>query len=309
VTTSFTAPADGSTLNVSATLTDGVGNTSAPATDSATIDTSVGIPTVTITEDTDNDGIINSSELSGAADVSVTLPADAVAGDTITVTDGSTTTPIVLTAGDITAGSVTTSFTAPADGSTLNVSATLTDAVGNVSTPATDSAAIDTSAATPTVTITEDANNDGVISSSELSGAANVSVSLPATAVAGDTITVTDGTTSTPIVLTAGDITAGSVTTSFTAPADGSTLNVSATLTDGAGNVAMENNSPLEEANQLADRIAKDNIRSLVINMEYDAFDQGLAKKLADHLESPCYTLSELKADDLYRTVRYQMET
>jgi len=80
-------------------------------------------------------------------------------------------------------------------------------------------------------------------------------------------------------------------------------------LTDGAGNVAMENNSPLEEANQLADRIAKDNIRSLVINMEYDAFDQGLAKKLADHLESPCYTLSELKADDLYRTVRYQMET
>ena len=80
-------------------------------------------------------------------------------------------------------------------------------------------------------------------------------------------------------------------------------------LTDGAGNVAIENNSPLEEANQLADRIAKDNIRSLVINMEYDAFDQGLAKKLADHLESPCYTLSELKADDLYRTVRYQMET
>ena len=30
--------------------------------------------------------------------------------------------------------------------------------------------------------------------------------------------------------------------------------------------------------------------------MEHAAFDQGLAQALADHLESPCYTLNELKA-------------
>jgi len=44
--------------------------------------------------------------------------------------------------------------------------------------------------------------------------------------------------------------------------------------------------------------------RTVVINMEHPAFDQGLAQKLADHLEAPCYSLKELKAESLYRTVR-----
>ncbi|UPR48775.1 hypothetical protein ITG13_06200 [Vibrio cyclitrophicus] len=52
------------------------------------------------------------------------------------------------------------------------------------------------------VEISEDSNDDGVISSGELSGDIDVKVTLPAGAVAGDTITVSNGTTSTPIVLT-----------------------------------------------------------------------------------------------------------
>ncbi|MBI3152191.1 MAG: hypothetical protein HYZ21_08665, partial [Chloroflexi bacterium] len=44
-----------------------------------------------------------------------------------------------------------------------------------------------------------------------------------------------------------------------------------------------------------------------VINMEHAAFDQGLAQQLADHLEAPCYSLSELKAESLYNTVRDEM--
>ncbi len=78
-------------------------------------------------------------------------------------------------------------------------------------------------------------------------------------------------------------------------------------LTDGAGNVAIGNMPPLEEARMLAEQIANEEIRSVVINMEHAAFDQGLAQDLADNLEAPCYTLTELKAENLYHTVRQEM--
>jgi magnesium chelatase subunit D len=78
-------------------------------------------------------------------------------------------------------------------------------------------------------------------------------------------------------------------------------------LTDGAGNVSMSDLPPQEESGFLAEGIAVDEIRSVVINMEHAAFDQGLAKNLADHLKAPCYTLGELKAETLYQKVREEM--
>ncbi|MBC8505162.1 MAG: VWA domain-containing protein [Anaerolineales bacterium] len=78
-------------------------------------------------------------------------------------------------------------------------------------------------------------------------------------------------------------------------------------LTDGAGNVSMGNQPPQEEAHKLAEKIAFDEIRSVVINMEHVAFDQGLAQELANHLDAPCYTLHELKAETLYKAVRDEM--
>lgn len=78
-------------------------------------------------------------------------------------------------------------------------------------------------------------------------------------------------------------------------------------LTDGAGNVAMTDLPPQEEAHRIADQIAEDNIRCVVINMEHAAFDQGLAQALADHLKCACYTLSELKAETLYQAVKEEM--
>jgi magnesium chelatase subunit D len=78
-------------------------------------------------------------------------------------------------------------------------------------------------------------------------------------------------------------------------------------LTDGAGNVSMSGLPPQEEAHRIAERIADDEIRSIVINMEHAAFDQGLAQALAEHLSAPCYTLNELKADNLYQAVREEM--
>jgi Mg-chelatase subunit ChlD len=78
-------------------------------------------------------------------------------------------------------------------------------------------------------------------------------------------------------------------------------------LTDGAGNVSMSNLPPQDEAHRIAEQIAEDEIRSVVINMEHAAFDQGLAQGLAEHLHAPCYTLSELKAEVLYQKVREEM--
>ena len=78
-------------------------------------------------------------------------------------------------------------------------------------------------------------------------------------------------------------------------------------LTDGAGNVSMSHLPPQEEAHRIAEQIADDDIRCVVINMEHAAFDQGLAQTLAEHLEAPCYTLNELKAEVLYQKVREEM--
>ena len=48
-------------------------------------------------------------------------------------------------------------------------------------------------------------------------------------------------------------------------------------------------------------------VPSVVINMENEAFDQGLAEALAAHLKAPCYTLAELKAEVLLKTVRGEL--
>ncbi|MEK6574211.1 MAG: VWA domain-containing protein [Chloroflexota bacterium] len=78
-------------------------------------------------------------------------------------------------------------------------------------------------------------------------------------------------------------------------------------LTDGAGNVSMTDLPPQEEAYRIAEKIHDESIRSVVINMEHAAFDQGLARKLAEHLGCECLTLQELKAETLYRTVKAEL--
>lgn len=79
-------------------------------------------------------------------------------------------------------------------------------------------------------------------------------------------------------------------------------------LTDGAGNVAMGDQPPQEEAHRVANMIKDAHIRSVVINMEHAAFDQGLARSLSERLGAPCYTLHELKAEHLYQAVRQELE-
>jgi Mg-chelatase subunit ChlD len=78
-------------------------------------------------------------------------------------------------------------------------------------------------------------------------------------------------------------------------------------LTDGAGNVSLGPLPPQEESYHFAELISVEDVRSIVINMEHASFDQGLAQALAEHLKAPCYTLGELKAENLYHAVRQQM--
>jgi len=80
-------------------------------------------------------------------------------------------------------------------------------------------------------------------------------------------------------------------------------------LTDGAGNVSLGNFSPLEESHRIADQIAKKDITSIVINMESATYDQGLAAELSVHLNAPCLSISDLRAEHLYMAVRQASDT
>jgi len=74
-------------------------------------------------------------------------------------------------------------------------------------------------------------------------------------------------------------------------------------LTDGAGNVSLSNLPPQQEAHQISRRIRDAGIRSVVINMEHAAFDQGLAQLLAENLGAACNTVEDLHAVALYQKV------
>jgi Ca2+-binding RTX toxin-like protein len=87
----------------------------------------------------------------------------------------------------------------------------------------------------PIVTITEDTNNNGTISASELKGTVGVDVGIPAGAQVGDTLTVSG---QPAVVLNAVNLAAGTVHFEFAPPANGATLTVTATLTDVAGNAS-----------------------------------------------------------------------
>jgi magnesium chelatase subunit D len=79
-------------------------------------------------------------------------------------------------------------------------------------------------------------------------------------------------------------------------------------LTDGAGNVSMTGMPPREEALAIADLFAEKQIRSVVINTEHQALDRGLARELAETLNAPCYSLTDLRAESLFETVRNELK-
>ena len=78
-------------------------------------------------------------------------------------------------------------------------------------------------------------------------------------------------------------------------------------LTDGVGNVSISRMPPQEEAYKIAEQFAKDEIPSVVINMEHKEFDKGLASEVAEHLDASYYCLSDLQADILLQAVKEEI--
>ncbi len=78
-------------------------------------------------------------------------------------------------------------------------------------------------------------------------------------------------------------------------------------LTDGAGNVSMTGMPAQEEALRMAELFKTARIRTITINMEHEAFDRGLARKLAQALGGSLYNLPDLRADTLVRTVESEL--
>ncbi|WP_421853586.1 retention module-containing protein [Marinomonas sp.] len=164
-------------FDVKVESTDAVGNNvTSTGSSTHTVDTLAGdtgsAPRVTITEDYEGimtgsrpDGIISSRELDGDIDVKIKLPSGTVEGDTISVTDGSTTSNIVVSSSMLSSGFAYAAFANPGDGETIKVTATLTDQFGNTSENGSASAIMNLSAEAGTVTInpiTSDDKIDGI---------------------------------------------------------------------------------------------------------------------------------------------------
>jgi magnesium chelatase subunit D len=76
--------------------------------------------------------------------------------------------------------------------------------------------------------------------------------------------------------------------------------------TDGAGNVSMTS-AAREKGFRLRRLFAARSLRTVVINTEHASLDRGLAQELADNLAGPCLTLTDLRAESLYETVRHAL--
>ncbi|MFQ2162995.1 type I secretion C-terminal target domain-containing protein, partial [Aeromonas taiwanensis] len=257
------------------TSTDAAGN-SATATDSEGygVDTTAPVaPTVEITEDSNNDGTISNSEISGTVGVQVTLPAGAVAGDVLNVTGQA---PITLTQAQIDDQYLTFEYPRPADGGSIEVKATLTDKAGNVSPEGSDRAVMgDTTAtAAPTVVIVDDTNNDQMLTKAEI-GNDQIQVRAGinhADLVAGGkvTLTINNGGVNTTVQLTLkadGTLLAsngksygyqnGTISWTETTPANGKSLTVTATQTDKAGNVSLPGSDNAQILNDAPETASK----------------------------------------------------
>ncbi len=80
-------------------------------------------------------------------------------------------------------------------------------------------------------------------------------------------------------------------------------------ITDGQGNVSMTRLPPQEEACRVAEQIGRRGIRCVVIDTEHEAFNRGLARKIAQAAGGEYYCLTEIRAQKLAQTVREQLRS
>lgn len=233
VDSTFTAVLDPALTNgeeISATLTDEAGNESTPGRDNAVDTEAPDAPTdVIVSED--------GSSVTGKGEV----------GSSVEITDSN---------GDVIGegmvdenGNFDVDLVPPqVDGEEIDV--TLTDEAGNTSDP-TNALAPDTTAPDAPTSITV-GNDDGFLNAEEVDADNNVDavIGLPDDAKAGDTVIVNGQ----EQILTPDDISAKEVTVKVPAPAEGNSLDITATIKDAAGNESQ----PLNKNVGVVDTIAPD---------------------------------------------------
>lgn len=75
-------------------------------------------------------------------------------------------------------------------------------------------------------------------------------------------------------------------------------------VSDGRTNAAINGGDPLEEAVEIAQKIQKEGIRSIVVDTEQDFIKLGIAKDIANALGARYYKLEELEGEQLAEAVR-----
>jgi CSLREA domain-containing protein len=197
-------------------------------------------PTVSIAEDTDNDGLISGRESSNQVDVTIKLPTETLAGDTLTITSSDPTAPtqtVNLTDNHITAGVVLVDYDAPAHDGTITVSAVITDAAGNTSAAGSDSATLDLSAAA-SITLDTDITPDNIINAAEAGAIIAITGTTAGDVAEVDTVTLTvNNTLYTGLVTDDGSFSIDVAGSDLAADGD-TKIDASVTTTDAAGNTA-----------------------------------------------------------------------
>jgi magnesium chelatase subunit D len=88
---------------------------------------------------------------------------------------------------------------------------------------------------------------------------------------------------------------------------DDETLPLMVLLTDGQANVSMTNLPPQQEAYHIAEMIAAQDIRAIVIDTEHPNFERGLSRQLAERLKGAYFRLEDLGDIGLAQAVRMQL--
>ncbi|TNI42999.1 Ig-like domain-containing protein [Aeromonas salmonicida] len=242
------------------------------------------------------DNVVNQAEADGKTPVTLsgTVNGDANVGDTVTLTlgDGSKLTTQVVTLGNGQLGfSTSTTADKLVGGSSVTAEISVTDAAGNSTTKSdTENYIVDNVAApAPTVTIIDDANNDQLLTKTEI-GSDQIQVRADVNhqdlAAGGKvTLTITNGGSERTVELTlkadgtlqpsdgnaySYNVATGVIGWTETTPANGKSLTVTATQTDKAGNVSLPGSDTatlLNEAPNTADKQAtgQEDAASIVI--------------------------------------------
>ena len=201
----------------------------------------VGTPSVTITQDDNNDGYISSTEISDTVNVLVTVGANTNIGDTLTITNlDATQTDYEVTAEIITDG-LLLEYANVEENVDFSVNAQVTTASGNIS-----------EVATSTVTVDTQASNPVLIDAQNTTNSVNLTISIPEDANIGDILTVINPLGETVEYEVTEEMINSGFTVSYDSLTHGDTYEVSSFTTDSAGNVSettahsfLVNNAPV----------------------------------------------------------------